>query len=83
MHETREQKEFWVYAEGRVTKAMGHRCTPGNPDMWWFPAVRFSINEKRCHATKRAAVNEGIEDLSRRISGLETARAKLIAELSA
>ncbi len=67
----REQREWWVVAEGRVVRAVGYSCAPQNPDVWWFPhpsvgfsgTVGFSVFADRedaiakCRTELRAEIN--------------------------
>lgn len=53
----RETKEFWLSDTDSLTvkKEIGYRCTPANPDMWFFPVAGYSIHESQCHTCRETA----------------------------
>jgi hypothetical protein len=63
----RESREWWVIAEGRVTRAVSYSCSPANPDTWWFPTLGFSACEGFHVFTERAdAVQRAVAELQKR-----------------
>ena len=64
----RVKKAWWAVVDGRVVHAEGHSCAPQNPDMWWCPAVGYSLSEKH-HLFEREedAVRKALVEAEREV----------------
>ena len=64
----REKRQWWAVADDDVRIVTGYSCAPTNPDMWWCPAVGYSMSEKHhLFETERVAIDKLIAELTRKI----------------
>ena len=81
----RELKKWWLLDDkGLPMQAEGQSCAPDNPDIWWFPAQRYSTGA--VYATKAAALAVAIrlmqDDLDKAQGRLATLTAMARKEAS-
>ena len=82
MNTKREEKMWWVYCDGYVSKEKGFSCAPNSPDMWWIPSVGYSMSEcGNLFESKKEALEKGVTELEKQHASITLALAKLKSQL--
>ena len=67
----REKREWWAVSDGDVLRVTGYSCAPANPDMWWCPAVGYSMAEgHHLFDSEQGALDKAIEEATRAVEAI-------------
>lgn len=78
----REKKAWWAVTDGWVVRVTGYSCAPANPDMWWCPAVGYSMSEKHhLFAREEDAVRKALSDAEQEVAKWTEIATKLKARI--
>ncbi len=75
----RERRMWWVVHNDLPCYLEGWRCTPANPDCWYFPAAGFSTHESQVFATGEEARAKALRLAEEKAAEARALLAKLAA----
>lgn len=80
----RVKKSWWAVAgDGRVVHVEGHSCAPDSPNMWWCPAIGYSMSEgHHLFAREQDAVRKALAEAEREAAKWDIAVKRLKSRLS-